>query len=410
MASAKLYLDIRSRRKDGTFPLKISVVHNTPFQINLKIYLTEEQFEENKVIKHPLKDIFNNTIQQRFMNVNLLLLELESSGELRHLSVRDLKKRIEEDHSGIEEEPEQINSAYKFKDHIERYISDKTNTRTKELYQYTLNKVSEYANIDKLTFEDINYSWLKGFDKFMSDTCSTNSRAIHLRNIRSVFNDAIDEEKISLNTYPFRRFKIKTEATIKRSLTVDELVRLRDYDCEEYLEKYRDLFMLIFYVIGINIIDLLHLKEIRNNKIEYKRAKTGRLYSIEVFPEAKAIFDKYKGENYLLDVLDTYSNYKDFTHRLNLNLKRIGPVKIGKQNKKEIQSLFPNISTYYARHSWATIAASLDIPKETIAAALGHGGNSVTDIYINFDQKKIDEANRKVIDYLNNHKIKEPDK
>lgn len=68
------------------------------------------------------------------------------------------------------------------------------------------------------------------------------------------------------------------------------------------------------------------------------------------------------------------------------------------------------IIIHYARHSWATIAASLDIPKETIAAALGHGGNSVTDIYINFDQKKIDEANRKVIDYLNNHKIKEPDK
>lgn len=126
MASAKLYLDTRSRRKDGTFPLKISVVHNTPFQINLKIYLTEEQFEEEKVIKHPLKDIFNNTIQQRFMNVNLLLLKLESSGELRHLSAKDLKKRIEEDHSGVEEEPEQITSAYKFKDHIERYIADKT--------------------------------------------------------------------------------------------------------------------------------------------------------------------------------------------------------------------------------------------------------------------------------------------
>ena len=53
-----------------------------------------------------------------------------------------------------------------------------------------------------------------------------------------------------------------------------------------------------------------------------------------------------------------------------------------------------------ARHTWATIAASLDIPKETIAAALGHGGNTVTDIYINFDQKKVDDANRKVIDYV----------
>ena len=65
-----------------------------------------------------------------------------------------------------------------------------------------------------------------------------------------------------------------------------------------------------------------------------------------------------------------------------------------------LSSFMPNLTTYWARHTWATIASELDIPKETIAAALGHGGNSVTDIYINFDKKKIDVANRKVIDYV----------
>ena len=68
--------------------------------------------------------------------------------------------------------------------------------------------------------------------------------------------------------------------------------------------------------------------------------------------------------------------------------------------EKEITPRFPGISSYWSRHTWATIAASLDIPKETIAAALGHGGNTVTDIYIDFDQRKVDEANRKVIDYV----------
>ena len=69
--------------------------------------------------------------------------------------------------------------------------------------------------------------------------------------------------------------------------------------------------------------------------------------------------------------------------------------------KKERKPLFPDISTYWARHTWATIAASLDIPKETISAALGHEiGSRVTSIYIDFDQKKVDEANRKVMDYV----------
>ena len=57
---------------------------------------------------------------------------------------------------------------------------------------------------------------------------------------------------------------------------------------------------------------------------------------------------------------------------------------------------------YIARHTWATVAASLDIPKETISEALGHSiGSEVTSIYINFDRKKVDEANRKVIDMVN---------
>ena len=86
--------------------------------------------------------------------------------------------------------------------------------------------------------------------------------------------------------------------------------------------------------------------------------------------------------------------------RMNKSLKKLGKVEIGKRGKKTITPIFPKISTYWARHTWATIASELDIPKETIAAALGHGGNTVTDIYIDFDQKKVDEANRKIIAYL----------
>jgi integrase len=63
--------------------------------------------------------------------------------------------------------------------------------------------------------------------------------------------------------------------------------------------------------------------------------------------------------------------------------------------------VYGKLTIYWMRHTWATLAAELDIPKETIAAALGHGGNDVTDIYIRFDQRKVDKANRQVIDYVN---------
>lgn len=118
------------------------------------------------------------------------------------------------------------------------------------------------------------------------------------------------------------------------------------------------------------------------------------------------IIERYKGENWLLNILDTYSNYQDFLHRMDIGLKQIGPVtRKGLGSKKEREPLFPDISSYWPRHTWATITAGLDVPKETISAALGHEiGSDVTSIYIKFDRKKIDEANRKIIDYLNSVK------
>ena len=158
----------------------------------------------------------------------------------------------------------------------------------------------------------------------------------------------------------------------------------------------------MFMLIGINTVDLCHLKEIDSEgRINYHRAKTNRLYSIKVEPEALEIINKYRGEKWLLNILDRYQDYKDYTKRMNRALKKIGPVKrVGLGGKKIYEPLFPDISTYWARHTWATIAASLDIPRDTIAHALGHGNNTVTDIYIDFDERKIDEANRKVLDWV----------
>lgn len=75
--------------------------------------------------------------------------------------------------------------------------------------------------------------------------------------------------------------------------------------------------------------------------------------------------------------------------------------RVGRGGKKIITPLFPDLSAYWARHSWATIAYSLDVPKETISEALGHEiGSRITSIYIAFDRRKVDAANRKVIDYV----------
>lgn len=274
---------------------------------------------------------------------------------------------------------------------------------TRLTYERTLVRLEGFIGSGhSARLDDVNRAWLVAFDNYLAQSNpSPNARALHLRNLRAVFNYAIDEGLTS--NYPFRRFKIRTVRTAKRSLPVDTLRRLLSCQVEEWQELYRDMFALSFMLMGINFADLLGLRpgDLHDGRIEFNRRKTARLYSMKVEPEAMALIGKYAGEGHLLSVMDGRSDYVQFIRQTNNALRKIGDCRrSGRGGKREYDAICPELSTYWARHSWATIAASLDIPKETIAAALGHGGNSVTDIYIDFDRRKVDEANRRVLDWV----------
>lgn len=301
------------------------------------------------------------------------------------------------------EEAEQANkTGGQFVTHFQSFIDGKTNKGTKGVYKHTLDRIRLYdSKIEQKSFEEIDLKWLTGFETFCAQTATKNARNIHLRNIRAVFNNAIDYEITT--AYPFRRFKIRPEATRKRALSVEELRKLFAYPVETYAEIYRDMFKLMFMLIGINTVDIHQLKSIsKEGRIEYKRAKTGRLYSIRVEPEAMELIERYKGEKGLLCIADRWSNSQNFRHQCNKALQRIGEMeRKGRGGKKIITSEFPEITTYWARHSWATIAYSIGVSKDVIAQALGHSdGHDTTNIYINEDLSKIDEANRRVLDWV----------
>lgn len=273
---------------------------------------------------------------------------------------------------------------------------------TRACYLHTYDRVLSFAGsaASSLIFEDVTRSWLERFEKFMAQTSpSKNARNIHFRNIRAVFNLAIDD---GITThYPFRTFKIRPVKTAKRSMKIDDLRAFISAEVDDWQREYRDLFVLSFFLIGINPKDLMELTEIVDGRVEFNRSKTRRFYSIKVEPEALEIINRYRGTRHLIDPLDRYTKYKDYLSRWNKALKTIGTTyEKGKYGAKSYHPLFPTLSCYWARHTWATIAASLDIPKETIAHGLGHGGDTVTDIYIDFNMAKVDEANRRIIDYV----------
>ncbi|MCD8312957.1 MAG: site-specific integrase [Bacteroidales bacterium] len=392
---SKIHLD-RHVAKDGTAAIKISFTKNRRnVDIPTGISVLPSQWDDARKAVTGRRDraAINAHLTRRKAEADTALLTLMGRPDWPRLSAYEVRDLME----GREPGPD----PNLFMPRLLTWAGLKE-AGTRKVYMQTYRRILAFdpKAETELTFGNMTVDWLMRFDAFLSRTApSRNARNIHLRNIRTVFNFALDDGMDV--PYPFRRFRIRAEPTRHRALSVENLRTLLSFPAEECAVQYVDMFRLTFLLMGINMADLFELREVTpDGRIEYRRAKTHRLYSVKVEPEAMEIISRYRGKKRLLYMADRYSDHYDYAHHMNDALKRIGPVAVGKRGKKSYSPLFPDLTVYWARHSWATIAASLDIPKETIAAGLGHGGNTVTDIYIDFDRRKVDEANRRVIDWV----------
>lgn len=397
MANIKLVMDTRRAGKDGKYPIRISITKSrSVVYIGTGVNLSKKEWNPAKgmCINYALKTLVNQRLQQKLLHAQSVDFSAQLKEGYEKLSASDIKKLMCPDAKDSDEGD------------FDKYfvkVADLKSPSTRSVYLQTRSRLKAYLgdSLVKVNFTDITPAWLSGFDNYLAKTApSANARSIHLRNIRAVFNAAINDDLISC--YPFRKFKIKSTPTMKRSLSVDQLRLLFDYPCQEYQRRHIDIFKLVFMLRGINMADLARLKAIEDGRVNYIRMKTHKLYSVKVEPEALEIIAKYRGQEWLLDILDRYGKHQDYTKRCNRSLQAIGEVRTlpGRGGKKDITPSFPGLTLYWARHTWATIASSLDIPKEVIAAGLGHGSDSVTDIYINFDESKVDRANRMILDWV----------
>lgn len=270
----------------------------------------------------------------------------------------------------------------------------KKSKRTGEIYQATLTMIERFDTRRPLTFEDITAGWLRKFETWLlRDGGKQNSAAIHLRNIRAVFNEAIDDDVASIALYPFRRFKIRHSATKKRSLSIDQVRALAGYQSDsDFLLMVRDAWLLSFCLIGINTSDLWKMtrESIKNHRVNYDRSKTGGDYSVKLEPETVTIINRLRGKNSLLTFAERYNAPETMTTVLDKHLKKIGAA-IGE----------PSLSMYWARHSWSTIAKNAaGAHSDDISAALGHTQKGVTQIYLKRDPAIVDRLNRAVLDLV----------
>ena len=395
MNNVTFILDTRRPLQDGTFPVKLSVGNGTRLYLSTGVSVKAENFVAGQVEGTKDAKRLNGILDTQRLRVKARLLLLKEDGKLGRCSATHLRKLLTA--PDMDEVPEEDRRT-SFWTIAERCIATKDG-RTKLVYLHTLAKLRAFAGDAPLYIEDIDRVWLHGFDASIGG--KVNSRAIHLRNLRAICNFALDEE---LTThYPFRKFKIRTEETMKKALTVEQMRTILTMTVEPWQEEYRDMFLLMFMLRGINAVDLFGATpdQVVDGRLEYRRSKVGTLLSVKLEPEALELIERYKGAEHLVRPLDRYANYKDYLRRMDYGLKSLGRP-LGKRGKVLGGGAFPKLSSNWARHTWATLCAELDIPDPTITLGMGHktAGNKTTAIYIKRDMKKVDEANRKVIDYI----------
>ncbi|MCT4616490.1 MAG: phage integrase SAM-like domain-containing protein [Marinifilaceae bacterium] len=308
MAKITLKLDKRSQKKDKTYPIKIFVRNKgtmaciaTPYSVEEKDWVDGRISPKCKYISNVRRA--NNKLTSLYNHADDQLAILEDKNRIKSYSAKQIVDFII-NYKG--------NSSHNFLEYMNEYIPNIKNDSTREKYFVTYKKIIEFIQSDILFFDDISLGWLNRYKEYRLQNVSATTTNIDLRNIRAIFNRAIDiDEIISQDLYPFRKFQfVKTKPRNLR-LSIDKIRQIRDLDCNgELVNCARDFFMLSFYLIGMNNNDIYKISKIYDGRIEYERSKTNRDYSIKVEPECFEIIENRKGKEKLIDIQERYKNIK----------------------------------------------------------------------------------------------------
>ncbi len=247
--------------------------------------------------------------------------------------------------------------------------------------------------------DEIDEDMMQEFQAYMRGRgLVPNTTSFYLRNLQAIYNRAV-EKGMTRDRSPFRHVYTGVDKTVKRAVPSKVIKRIRELDlsADSGLRFARDLFLFSFYTRGMSFVDMAKLRkrDLRNGVLTYRRQKTGQQLSVKWEKPMREIVSRYSevGSPYLLPIITTPGQgerrqYLNALHQMNMHMKVIGEM---------VRSPVP-LTSYVARHSWASIARSKNVPVSTISEAMGHDSESTTRIYLaTLDTSAIDEANSMVI-------------
>jgi site-specific recombinase XerD len=412
MASVKLYYDKRRLKKDGTYPLKLKINHNDKaLYIPLGRNFTPKQWSEkdNKVkSSFPNSGEVNASIRKALSNATTLIAE--NQDEIKHMSIKALKellqKKLFDDKKSSP--ANESDFFYKYTQSLIDRLIVANRVGTADSYRQTLTSFQKFLDHKDIPLNSIDNKFILDYEAYcLGKGMKINSIGVYLRTLRAILNKAIGDGLLNKNNYAFSNYSIKVEKTAKRAISKEEIQKIISLELEQGTKLWNshNYFVFMFHLRGMNFIDLAYLtpKNIIEGRVEYRRIKTGKLYSIKLTEKAKSILDYYmnsqslKPSDYIFPILPKglkndketeRKRFKDKRKNFNKDLKVIA-----KQCDIEV-----NLTSYVTRHTWASIAKFAGIAPAIIGESLGHSDLKTTETYLaNFENKELDDANELIV-------------
>ena len=291
-----------------------------------------------------------------------------------------------------------------FKAEIERLESlGKINSATK--HKYALQVLDGYKPTT-MALEAIDLDYLKGLELYLRQRGNKdNSIATRFAIFKAIYNKAVKEGKVAVKQNPFSIYQVGSlwAKTRKRAIDKDDIQRLIDLEITEghtteYRRLAKDLFLFSYFTAGMNFGDIARLryKDILRGRVNYSRHKTQKLLSFQLVPMALQILEKYgtagHGEDYIFPILNRHEHTspQQIFNRLHKVLRKVN---------RELKTLGEQIglemplTTYVARHTFATVLKRSGVNIAIISESLGHSDLSTTQIYLDsFENSQIDAA------------------
>ena len=395
--SVRLMLNKGRRLNNGTYPLVFQVIHSRRKKLLYTGFrLKEEVFNE---AEEKIVDGTDATLTAT--DITKMNRELRKMKNMIHTRIRQLERTTEP--FTVEDVLAQFTRAnVRQQFYILRYIDTQIERKKKlkkegtaAAYKSTRSSLAKFLDGSDIRMLEIDLRFIRRYEDFLyNNGVAENTVSYYLRNLRTLYNQAVVDGYHPHGEYPFVKAQTRPAKTVKRALSREDLQALANLKLEDApeLKFARDLYLFSFYAQGMAFVDIVLLKksDIYNGVLTYSRHKSKQFIRIAVTPQMQELMDKYETEGkYVFPIIrdnssSEYTQYRLALGRINRHLKRIAAM---------IDVKIP-LTTYTARHTWATLARDCGAPVSVISAGLGHTSEEMTRIYLKeFDVSQLGKVN-----------------